>query len=168
MADTKSKYDSLPTSPVDIAARHRRVTGLGGVAYEIANPPEMERSSIWDMESTEFAQAGQVTKIDGKWYRWTPQVHQVESYLNDIGLRVYESREEPLTYRGYYSHDTTGGKNGAGWDNRFQLADPYIAKTTHGRTFTHREVFEPRTHMPDDQILKAVPLTDEEILQLEF
>lgn len=164
----KQTGNILSPTPETLARRHRRETGLGAVAFETANPPEREKPSIWDMVSDVFAQAGQVTKIDGKWYRWTPQTNEVESYLNDVGFRVYKPRAEPLTYWGYYGHDTTGGINGAGWDRRFALADPETAKLYHGRTFTHEEVFETRAHMSKDQVLKPVPLTPEEILQLEL
>jgi hypothetical protein len=65
---------------------------------------------------------------------------------------LYEWIGTPSTLRNHYSHHIEGVGPGIAWDSRFDLLDEDYAIKTHGRTFTHDEIFDPDKNMPNDPI----------------
>ena len=173
----RNNSSDIPTSPspLDFARAYRRRTGLGAVASEHAavTSSEKEAVSLWNPDADKtpenFATAGQLFKdTDGHWHRWTLQTTRFTT--NNLKLPEGES-SFPLTYRGYYSHGFS--QNGAvsdvqniaftggGWDYRFSLA--VHGWESHGRTFTSGEIGSPAEQMPLEQMIRPVPLDDEEV-----
>lgn len=155
-------------SPADMA---RILCGKASLGAAAVHSPEVAEHGpvveVWNPENVRtpenFAKAGQVFKMNGTWYRWEGQAHRVASPRPGEPMT---DCVEPLTYSGFYGHDTTGGMNGAGWDSRFSLADENTAWERHGRTFTWDQIFGASINMPDEQILQAVPLDEASITEL--
>ena len=136
-------------SPAHMAGMASRMALRTVVESPVVKPTAVEATA----EAAPEPVAGDIVERDGKRYRYTAVMREVEN------RRTGEWEAVPHTYRSYYSHtDPATRMQGPGWDGRFHLADPEYAMEKHGRTFTTEQVSQPagrRISMTEDT--SAIP-----------